>query len=197
MAVVVAELGGLARAGDEAEEVGVVAGDEREGFALIAGDGLVALGVLGFKLDGYAGDLDGLGGTGGGEGEVDTLAGADGKRQVPGGGVREAVMRDCYSVDAGVQRRDLPCAGGIREAGHGDTRLRVGNGDGGSGDDGTGAVMHGSYEGAGIKLGEGRGAHKQCGPKQRTAAERQEVRLHDRRLAFTRKTDRERTENRR
>ena len=50
--------GGLAGAGDEAEEVRVVAGDEREGGALVLGDGLAALAGLGFDLEGDVGDFD-------------------------------------------------------------------------------------------------------------------------------------------
>ncbi len=51
--------GGLADAGDEAEEVGVVAADERIGGALILGDDLAALAGFGFNLEGDVADFNG------------------------------------------------------------------------------------------------------------------------------------------
>jgi len=43
---------GLTRAGDQAEQVGVVAGDKRKRFTLVVGDDLAAFTGLGLKLEG-------------------------------------------------------------------------------------------------------------------------------------------------
>ena len=125
--------GGLAGAGDKAEEVGVVAADEREGCALIVGDGLAALAGLGFKLEGDVGDFDGGLGRAYVEGEVDALASADGDGDVVGDGVWKAGGGGGDGVNADAEGGNFVVAFAVGGGLGGDCGGVVGDGDDGVG----------------------------------------------------------------